>query len=218
MNKKQLIALPLLALTASIASAATIASQSFDSAVSDTWNFAESPAAYNASGDTWDATTALGGTLLTSGPQDGSLFWGARDLVATGDHTLTFDSVDISGFESVELSFYYMAEDLDANETMSYQIDTGSGFGAEVFLVNGGTNTSTAGWVDTGTSNIAISDAATTVSLRLIMSNDNNWGSNDYGGFDNVVLTGTAVPEPGTYALFAGLFALGSIMTRRRRS
>ena len=35
--------------------------------------------------------------------------------------------------------------------------------------------------------------------------------------FDNINITGTAVPEPGTFALLSGCLALTSIMLRRRR-
>ena len=47
-------------------------------------------------------------------------------------------------------------------------------------------------------------------------------GINAYGAsdvyFDNFSVTGVAIPEPSTYAVFAGLGALGFVAWRRRHN
>lgn len=40
---------------------------------------------------------------------------------------------------------------------------------------------------------------------------------NSYHNVDGFALNGVTIPEPGTYALFGGLLALGAVMIRRRR-
>ena len=46
--------------------------------------------------------------------------------------------------------------------------------------------------------------------------NDQKVGKTAATLFDNIGITGTAIPESGSYALIAGLFGLASIMMRRR--
>ena len=53
-----------------------------------------------------------------------------------------------------------------------------------------------------------------TFRLYIYQSDDN---SNTLARLDNVTVSGTVIPEPGTYALIAGSLALVAIMVRRRR-
>lgn len=75
-----------------------------------------------------------------------------------------------------------------------------------------------------GTATISLAGAqfqgiTSSTEFRLYISD--NTGSADYiHRIDNVTLNGavSAIPEPGTFALLGGLFALGSVMLRRRRA
>ncbi|WPJ95481.1 PEP-CTERM sorting domain-containing protein [Coraliomargarita algicola] len=55
------------------------------------------------------------------------------------------------------------------------------------------------------------------VEFRIYVWGGSGTTSNSRMNFDQIVVEGT-VPEPGTYALLAGCFALGSVMLRRRRA
>ena len=52
--------------------------------------------------------------------------------------------------------------------------------------------------------------------LQLRVRVDVNGGNDGYN-FDNFSVQGTPIPEPGTYAAFAGVLALGMILRRRRK-
>lgn len=68
-------------------------------------------------------------------------------------------------------------------------------------------------------SSFDFANAAAAGTTQMIFQNSRATDHADYFqlGVDNISLDITTVPEPGTYALIAGLFALSSIMVRRRR-
>ncbi|MGZ0709909.1 PEP-CTERM sorting domain-containing protein [Coraliomargarita sp. W4R53] len=62
-------------------------------------------------------------------------------------------------------------------------------------------------------------DGLTIIEFRIYFDDRvNNSASSSDTFIDNLILNGTVVPEPGTYALLAGCFALTSVMIRRRRA
>ncbi|MGJ8653766.1 MAG: PEP-CTERM sorting domain-containing protein [Opitutaceae bacterium] len=62
-------------------------------------------------------------------------------------------------------------------------------------------------------------DGLSTITFRIAIDDrESNNGGASATRLDNIVLNGTVVPEPSTYALLAGCFALTSVMLRRRRA
>lgn len=193
--------------------------QGFESSGADNWGFSTSPATYNTSGDVWAVVSSLGTIASAS---EGSSFWGMQDLDnpnggGSFNHIIEFNSVDISSYGTVQLTFDYNAFGFDAGDDLLYQIaistdgTDATDFGSEIFLIDGLNNggVSTTGW-DTLT--LTLDSSVTNVALRLI---GNQNGAGDYGGFDNVSLS--AIPEPSTYAAILGGLALGMIYIRRRK-
>ncbi len=156
--------------------------QDFESGTDD-WNYTANPAPYNASGDTWDIVQSLGSI---TGAQNGSNFWGMRDLDNPNGggafrHTLTFDAIDVSSNSDVNISFYYYSDGYDGSDTIYYnvQYDNGTNWPTsdDVEL-----NKNTDAWTQ-----VTITVPAGTQYVRLLLGARQNGGS-DYAGFDNIVL------------------------------
>ncbi|MEM6550681.1 MAG: PEP-CTERM sorting domain-containing protein [Planctomycetota bacterium] len=219
------VALPL-AVLATNASAAVIASQGFDTETGGTWAFTSNVPETNQSADVWDEEASRG---VITAPSAGAQFWSGTDLGGVNNRIaspqtefyLDFAAIDISNFVDVTVTFDFWADRLDPDEDVFYQIDTGAGLGAKVFVFEPGAfNQSTGEW--TGVGPIVIPDTATTVALRIGIEDADDVGNNDQIGFDEVVLSGTAgggdvvIPEPASLAMLAcgGLM----MMSRRRRA
>lgn len=173
-------------------------SQSFETS-GDTWKFTSNtiPSEVSKSGDVWAAEHSR---AKIKAPQAGERFWSIRDTTGITDPSkecitnhplealeLTFQSVDLSHYSDVIITFHYIAFQLDPGEDLYYQLDTGSGFAPRVYLLNPQDhNTGTTdGWQ---TCTIQIPDQETEVSLRL--------GATQFYeqcGFDNVSITATSL-------------------------
>lgn len=155
------------------------AAQDFESLASDTWSYtaAHAPIAGN-----WDFTTNL---TDISGPQSGTNFWGITDLERSGHtnqtHELSF-SQSLAGFSNVQLSFYYYTINLDAGDSLEYEIfyDT----------ISQGTNDISANndaWTQVL---VNIPDSVGTVDIIFYADMD---AVNDQAGIDNLTLSSTII-------------------------
>ncbi|WP_412984108.1 T9SS type A sorting domain-containing protein [Pontimicrobium sp. IMCC45349] len=102
----------------------------------------------------------------------------------TGFATVSFETIDISNFDFVTLSFDwdvvgYNANNDDARYEVFYD---GIGQG-EVYLLNGGVDAQT----NEGSVSLNIPNTVNTISLNIEIRNNGNTG---YSGFDNIKLTG----------------------------
>ncbi len=108
---------------------------------------------------------------------------------------------------------YTLSFDLGSSSTYL----TPSAIAASVFLVDVGTLTQTFTSTATGVNNwqsytMNFTAANPFTTIRLLGTT-----GTDYIGLDNVALSVTAVPEPGTWAMMlAGMAAVGSVAARRR--
>lgn len=200
---------------ASHANAATIAAQSFESSTSDTYNFTPNPGFYNTetSGskldpngdeDVWDIIEEFTGEIDAA--QDGTFFVGGQDLTNpqtnVDPHAIVFDTLDISSYTGVEVSFYYNAYELDTGDDLFYSVN-----GSQTKFFDGKSNLSSNGWEKV---TVAIADSVTSLDFELQATQN---GGSDFLGFDAVTVTGTVIPEPAT----GGLLLLGSVILMRRR-
>ncbi|MFB6344907.1 MAG: fibronectin type III domain-containing protein [bacterium] len=97
-----------------------------------------------------------------------------------GTARVTFNSVDISSYNSVEITLNYDAQGLDSSDSVGYELfEDGTGQGINIIARN-----TTA----QGTQTISVQDSTTSVYLQLLFQQN---GGSDYIGIDNVKLTGT---------------------------
>lgn len=194
-----------------------LAVQDFDSGT--TWGFTPTPAfdSFSSSGDEWGVVNA--GTTIT-GLSMTDNFVGALDLAnsdnSSGEASLVFDPVVVTGYESVQISFDYDIDQYDAaaGDAAGYEVFIdGVGQGYVDLLAYGTPDSNGNNIYVSGTETINIADGATTVSLTLLLDQNGS----DPAAFDNFVIS--AVPEP-TAALAGSLLAgaLGVTIGRRRSS
>ncbi|MEM9754237.1 MAG: hypothetical protein AAF916_12765 [Planctomycetota bacterium] len=166
----------------------------------------------------------------------GSSFFAANDIDGEGaasSQTMTFSAIPIAGFENLMFSIFVAedddgsSQDWDADQSFTVDISIDNGPAVTIFGVEstGGTNTEPAVDTDLDTvgDGIAITDTfaqftvpvAGTGSSADITLNFTNFNAGDEDiGIDQVVLSGTVIPEPLTVT--AGLLGVGGIMLRRR--
>lgn len=160
--------------------------QSFDAEITDNWAYVNTPDAYNDGGfDVWDATTSL--AEIT--PIDGTQLWGMRDLDNPNgggafDHTIDFETVDISSYLVNILSFKYYSVGFEDSDVLGYilETDNGSEWNTDnVVELERNTNA----WT---TVTVTIPEGSQYVRLRLF---GNQNGGSDYAAFDEVSLFGS---------------------------
>ena len=170
----------------------TIASQSFESSGSDTWNYTPNPAAgsFTASGDEWDVLTSLGS--LSDMPTNGSNFFGGEDINNSDNPNgtfgqLEFSSVSVSGFSSVQILFDYEVDGFDNGDDIDYTVTIDGVAQTEVKLVDGGSNLN-----EFATATINIPDGSSSVSIVVKVTQNGT----DYVGLDNFRVEGVTAGSP----------------------
>ncbi len=150
----------------------------------------------------------IGGAQFGLTANDGSKF---LDLTNYQDGP-PFGGVEQT-FSTVAGTTYTLSFDLGSSSTYI----TPSAVAASVLVVDVGTKTETFTSTALGANNwqsysMTFTAANPTTTISLLGTT-----GRDYIGLDNVALSVTAVPEPGTWAMMlAGVAALGSVVSRRR--
>ncbi|RIA08371.1 lamin tail-like protein [Flavobacteriaceae bacterium MAR_2010_72] len=169
-----------LSITNCVTTTQTIAYQGFELSGSDTWSYFPEHAPISGY---WDVTTSLLPEI--SGAQSGSNFWGITDLERSGHtgqtHKLTFE-YNISSYSNVELSFYYYTINLDASDSLEYELfyDTVSQGIIDI-------TADTGAWVKIFHN---IPDSVNNLQLVIYADID---AANDKAGLDNFTLTSTSI-------------------------
>lgn len=169
----------------------SLAAQSFESTMNDTWNFVMNPGTYNTEGDSivagsddvWAVIQEFTGNI--SAASNGSLFWGIQDIENGNGggafyHTLSFDPINVSTETGVKLAFDYYSIGFDGSDSIEYQVqfDNGTNWDSNGVILNKNSQAWTTITVD-------VPDTASFVRVRLQAKQN---GSSDYAGFDNVRL------------------------------
>ncbi|MCF8295324.1 MAG: fibronectin type III domain-containing protein [Bacteroidales bacterium] len=184
-----------LLLAGSLKSQQVIQSQSFESE-SVGWGYTAAPATFSGADAIWSVVSSE--LPLSILPIHGQYYWGVKDLNSPSGTsswgTLLFETVDISLFEQVGLSFYYECIGYDSGDDMKYQLILNGVPQSEVLLIDGLSNLSVS-----GLENISIADTVQTIALLIAWKQN---GTTDYAGIDSVSLVGTPLaiqPEPSDY-------------------
>ncbi len=179
----------------------TIAFQSFESG-SDDWSYNVNPTAFTDGSDVWDIVDDGWQSNLSTMASDGSKYWGAQDLNSPDGTTdfgsITFANIDVSSYNSVEISFDYDVYEFDNGDDIKYEPFFDETSQGETLLIDGSSNYS-----ENGTVLINVPDG--TNSVYIILSVKQNGGA-DYAGFDNFVVRGTSstgVDNPTSFAAAA---------------
>lgn len=161
----------------------TIAYQGFEQNSADTWSLSLTTPACSSGGDVWDYVNSLS----SINPSVGSQFWGISDLngncgSSTGE-SLTFASTSVSGFSNVKIDFDYNISGFDNGDDIFYTLTVDGVSNAQVQLVDGSSNFSTAGFV---TETVLIPDGSSTVEFEIFVTQNGG----DFAGLDNFILSG----------------------------
>ncbi|WP_338358581.1 endonuclease [Yeosuana marina] len=166
-----------------------IAFQGYEGSANDTWAYMQSPVPCNNGGDVWQVVSSVGSIAA---PKTGNSFFGVQDLegnCGTADGgTLSFDAIDITGYQDVVLSFgvNIVGFDVANGDVVTYELfydDVSQG----VTTITVGSPYSTVDWEQISQ---AIPNTVSRVGLQLYVKQN---GGSDYAGFDDVKLEGTAI-------------------------
>jgi hypothetical protein len=152
--------------------------------------------------------------------------WSANETTGRLDQDSSIADTNINS-DINKFSFIYTVTGLNEGETLDIEEISLSFTGTTNtvrfnYFVDGSTIGSNLNPAGSGTYVADISSIAGTVGLENDDTITFSFSSRDNGNasvsVDNLILSGTVVPEPGTYALIAGCFGLSFTMMRRRRS
>ncbi|CAA6677561.1 MULTISPECIES: hypothetical protein [unclassified Lentimonas] len=153
---------------------------------------------------------------------------GSRDLaIGAGDY-YSFTIAPNSGFE-LDLDKIIFSASRAADNTRSAEswalMSSITGFTTADASIDAGAITTVAGGVTPYeqisvdvSGNSAFQNITTSTEFRVYVWGGASSSSSSAINYDNIGVTGTVIPEPGTYALLAGCLALTSVMIRRRRA
>ncbi len=183
----------------------TVTSQGFETTGS--WNYLINPAVYDTGGDVWNIIETFAGNIDVA--SEGTHFFGMRDLNNENGggnfaHTITFETIDASGYGELTLEFDYniVGYDTSSGELLEYIVafDNGTDWENPVALNTDNPHT-TSGWE---TATITVPASANFVRLRLQGTQN---GGSDYAGIDNVRLYQPGGAEgPSLSGLSAGTY------------
>ena len=140
--------------------------QGFEGTSKDTWNYTNSPVNCTNGSDVWDIVTSVGS--ISSANTD-SNFFGIRDLDgncgSSDGGTIAFESVDISNYTDVTLSFAVnvVGYDVANGDVISYEVFQ-DGTSQGVVTITDVSPYSTNGWVNIEET---IPDAANSISFTI---------------------------------------------------
>ena len=107
------------------------------------------------------------------------------DFGTPGEATITFSTVDVSTYNSVEISFDYDIVGFDSTDYFKYEVLVD---GASLGVIDLPKNAN-------GNENIPIADSSSSVHIKFYIKQN---GGSDQAGLDNIVIKGIAIPTNAT--------------------
>jgi len=145
---------------------------------------------------------------------------GMFQYVSQGTDTFTgaFElKVDVGSTATARYNFQVVGFNNSSDVTLSVINETAFAGTGGFEVISGGMQTISSSTFSTKTLSGSLVGTYDNIGILLLMDQGTNNDTGDMVGFDNVRLTATVIPEPGTYALLAGCFALTAVMVRRRQ-